>query len=138
MDSNDTYSSETAVYVPYDNGFQKAAGILGIAAIVTTFFGLLTVPMILGGVAVILALLSRGRGYMSLRAYMGLTCGSVAVILNILIIVYALYMFCFNPVFRSTVNEQSRRMYGYTINDMINESVGDGFDVDSYLRSLTK
>ena len=27
---------------------------------------------------------------------------------------------------------------GYTINDMINESVGNDFDVDSYLRDITK
>ncbi|MBR3635993.1 MAG: hypothetical protein IKN47_07335 [Lachnospiraceae bacterium] len=125
-------------YIPYDNGFQKAAGIMGIAAIATTFFGLIMLPMMLGGLAVILALLSRGKGYMSRRAYMGFTCGSVAIILNILIVGYALFMFCFNPVFRSTVNEQSRRMYGYTINDMINESVGNDFDVDSYLRDITK
>ena len=128
----------TEVYIPYDNGFQKAAGIMGIVAIATTFFGLIMLPMMLGGLAVILALLSRGKGYMSRRAYMGFTCGSVAIILNILIVGYALFMFCFNPVFRSTVNEQSRRMYGYTINDMINESVGNDFDVDSYLRDIKK
>ena len=101
-------------------------------------YGLLTIPMVLGGLAIILALLSRGRGDMNSKAYMAFTCGSVAIILNILIICYALFMFCFNPVFRSTVNEQSRRMYGYTINDMINQSVGDNFDVESYLRGLRR
>ena len=109
---------------------------MGFASIVTTFFGLITVPMILGGMAVILALLSRGKGDMNGKAYMAFTCGSVAIILNILIVGYALYMFCFNPVFRSTVNEQSRRMYGYTINSMIEESIGGDFDLDAYLRGL--
>ena len=134
----DLNSSTSSIYVPFDNGFLKAASIMGVASLVTTFFGLLTIPMVLGGLAIILALLSRGRGDMNSKAYMAFTCGSVAIILNILIICYALFMFCFNPVFRSTVNEQSRRMYGYTINDMINQSVGDDFDVESYLRGLRR
>ena len=87
---NDTID-EPVRYVPFDNGFQKAASIMGIAAIATTFFGLITVPMILGGLAMILALLSRGRGDMSGKAYMAFTCGSVAIILNILIVGYSLY-----------------------------------------------
>ena len=124
------------IYIPLDNGFIKAASIMGFASIVTTFFGLITVPMILGGLAVILALLSRGKGDMNGKAYMAFTCGSVAIILNILIVGYSLYMFCFNPVFRSTVNEQSRRMYGYTINSMIEESIGGDFDLDAHLRGL--
>ena len=129
-------TENNTIYIPYDNGFIKAASIMGFASIVTTFFGLITVPMILGGMAVILALLSRGKGDMNGKAYMAFTCGSVAIILNILIVGYALYMFCFNPVFRSTVNEQSRRMYGYTINSMIEESVGGDFDLDAFLRGL--
>ncbi len=129
-------TENNSIYIPYDNGFIKAASIMGVASIVTTFFGLITVPMILGGMAVILALLSRGKGDMNGKAYMAFTCGSVAIILNILIVGYALYMFCFNPVFRSTVNEQSRRMYGYTINSMIEESIGGDFDLDAYLRGL--
>ena len=63
---NDTID-EPVRYVPFDNGFQKAASIMGIAAIATTFFGLITVPMILGGLAMILALLSRGRGDMHIK-----------------------------------------------------------------------
>ena len=57
-------TENNSIYIPYDNGFIKAASIMGFASIVTTFFGLITVPMILGGMAVILALLSRGKGDM--------------------------------------------------------------------------
>lgn len=133
-DINNIRGDEPVRYVPYDNGFQKAAGIMGIASLITSFLGLITVPMILGGLAVILALLSRGRGSMSGRAVMGLSCGAAAIILNILIIFFAVYMFLFNVQYRKLVDEQSMKMYGYTITDMLEESMGDGFDIDSYLK----
>ena len=54
----DLNSSSSSIYVPFDNGFLKAASVMGVASLVTTFFGLLTIPLVLGGLAIILSLLS--------------------------------------------------------------------------------
>ena len=119
-------------YKPYDNGFEKAASALGLASIVTAFLGLGTIPMTLGGIAVILAVLSRGRANMSSRAFRGFVCGIVGIVANIFIIVYIVMMFFTNAGYREQINNTSKMLYGYSMEELIEES----FDVDiqKYIR----
>lgn len=124
---------EEPVYKPFDNGFEKASSILGIISIITAFLGLGTIPMMLGGTAIILALLSRGKGSMGSKAMRGLTCGIIGLAINIFLICYVIMLFCTNVTYRDLINNQCRMMYGYTLNDVIEESVGDGFDLEEYL-----
>ncbi len=120
-------------YKALDNGFAKAASALGIASIVTAIFGLATIPLMLGGLAIILAILSRGRGSMEGRAVRGMTCGIVGMTISIALIAYVIYLFCISPTYRSLINSQCETMYGYTLNDVIEDYVGDGFDLEEYL-----
>lgn len=121
------------VYKPLDNGFAKLASVLGITAIVSTFFVPLYMPLICGAIAIILALLSRGKGELPSKAWTGVITGSIAIIINVAIAFSSIYLFMNNPIVRMSVNETSRKLYGYTINELIEESVGDGFDLEEYL-----
>lgn len=133
VEAAENLQEEKSVYKPYDNGFEKAAGILGIASIVTAVMGLASIPVMLGGVAIILALLSRGKGQMSPKAVRGLSYGVVGVTISIALIGYVVYLFCNNSLYRQLINNQCESMYGYTLNEVIESSVGEDFDLEEFL-----
>lgn len=138
MDFNADFTDENqpkeVAYKAYDNGFAKAASVLGIIAFVTTFLGLATIPIALGGIAVILALLSRGKGEMSNKAITGLVFGAIGIIINILLMCYIVWLFIKSPTYRQIMNNQFESIYGYTINEMIEGNVGGGFNLEEYLK----
>lgn len=125
---------ENVVYKPFDNGFEKASGILGIASIITAIMGLATVPMTLGGLAIILAVLSRGKGQMGQRAVRGVTCGIIGMTINIALIGYVIMLFFTNPMYRDLMNKQSEMMYGYSLEELLEESFGPNLELDKYLK----
>lgn len=137
MDFNGNTSAqlqeEKIVYKAYDNGFEKAAFVLGIISIITAFLGLGTIPMMLGGLAVILAVLSRGKGEMGRKAFRGMICGLAAIGVSVLLVVYVIMLFCTNVTYRNLINAQCKMMYGTTLNELIEESVGDDFNLEQYL-----
>lgn len=125
---------ENVVYKPLDNGFEKAAGILGIASIITAVIGLAPIPLMLGGLAIILAFLSRGKGPMGQRAVRGVTCGIVGITINIALMAYVIILFFTNSAYRQLMNAQAKLMYGYSMEELIESSFGDNIDLDKYLR----
>lgn len=127
------HKEERIAYKPFDNGFERASATLGIISIVTAIMGLATIPLMMGGLAIILALLSRGKGPMSQRAVRGLTCGVIGLTINIALISYIVFLFCNNSIYRQLINNQCEAMYGYTLNEVIESSVGDDFDLEEYL-----
>lgn len=134
VEEADNLQQENTIYKPLDNGFERASGMLGIASIVSAICGLATIPMMLGGLAIILALLSRGRGHMGQRAVRGLVCGIVGLTINVALIGYIVFLFCNNSIYRQLINNQCEAMYGYTLNEVIESSVGDDFDLEEYLK----
>ena len=125
---------ENVVYKPLDNGFEKAAGILGIASVITAVFGLAPIPLMLGGIAIILAFLSRGKGPMSQRAIRGVTCGVVGITINIALVAYVIFLFFTNSAYRQIMNAQAELMYGYSMEELIESSFGTDIDLDKYLK----
>lgn len=121
-------------YRPLDNGFEKASFVLGVASIITAFLGLGIIPMMVGGVAVILAVLSRGKGNMGSRAFRGFVCGIIGIVTNIILIAYIIGMFFTNATYREQINNTSKMLYGYTMEELIEESSGGQIRIKDYIR----
>ena len=107
---------------------------LGIASVITAVFGLAPIPLMLGGIAIILAFLSRGKGPMSQRAIRGVTCGVVGITINIALVAYVIFLFFTNSAYRQIMNAQAELMYGYSMEELIESSFGTDIDLDKYLK----
>lgn len=116
----------------FDNGFAKASKVLGILSLVSIIILPVYLPLICGGVAIILALLSRGDKEMDSNGWTGLSTGIVAIAVNIILVFAAIYIFMNNQFVRNAINAQYRELYGVSFTEMIEQSVGGDFDLDKY------
>lgn len=117
----------------FNNGYSKASKALGIAAVVSTFLMPVYLPFILGGLAVILALISRGKYEIDSDGWVGITTGIVAIVINIAMIFLAIFIFIKSQYVRDIINAQYMQMYGITFNTAIERIIGNGFDLDMWL-----
>lgn len=117
----------------FNNGYSKASKALGIAAVVSTFLMPVYLPFILGGLAVILALISRGKYEIDSDGWVGITTGIVAIVINIAMIFLAVFIFIKSQYVRDIINAQYMQMYGITFNTAIERIIGNGFDLDMWL-----
>ena len=117
----------------FNNVYSKASKALGIAAIVSTFLMPVYLPFILGGLAAILALISRGKYEIDSDGWVGVTTGIVAIVINIAMIFLTVFIFLKSQYFRDIINAQYMQMYGITFNTAIERIIGHGFDLDMWL-----
>ena len=117
----------------FNNVYSKASKALGIAAVVSTFLMPVYLPFILGGLAVILALISRGKYEIDSDGWVGITTGIVAIVINIAMIFLAIFIFIKSQYVRDIINAQYMQMYGITFNTAIERIIGNGFDLDMWL-----
>lgn len=114
-----------------------ASMILGIISLASLLFLKLSIPFILGGVSIILAILSRG-GAKKLpgRAKAGLTCSIIALVLDILFFIFAIWLTFFlpnqSPGFREELNKACEEQYGVSYDELMEEleDLWEG-DIDS-------
>lgn len=103
---------------PTINTFSKASLVLGIITIVTVFMGVIYIPFITGGIAIILALLSRGRRRsFSTPALIGVITSCVGLVLNVALVVTSLVLYSNVPEVRNQVNSYLEQMTGIEIED---------------------
>lgn len=114
-------SSDTLTNKPVPNFFARAAKILGIIALISVFTFTVYPAMILGALAIILAILSKGieKG-MHDNAKMGVITGIIALAVNVFIIGSSFYMIFTQPELRQQFNEMYESIYGESFNDTIN------------------
>lgn len=100
--------------------YAKASLLLGILAIVSIFFGGLA-PFVFGGLAAILASLSRGsrRNYSSL-ALGGFMTGISAIAIYVFIIIISIILYSFVPEVREMVNSSISQIIGVELSDDFN------------------
>ena len=123
--------TDDSMVSPRMNPMAKAASTLGILSIVATFTMMLYPSIILGAMAIILSLLSRGRDkHLSSKASSGMTTGIIGLSVNIIIGATAvLLLFGDNP-FKSQVNDLMKEMYGQTYDDMLEDAMDGSFDLE--------
>jgi len=101
---------------PYDKPNAKlvaGAFYCGLVGLGLTFTQTIIPGLILGGVAMVLALLSKGTDpSLDRRAFIGLVLGILCVLLNILIFCFTLYQIMTNPEMHQQFNEVFRNFYG--------------------------
>lgn len=103
-----------------ENPMAIFAGILGVVAIICTITVQLYGAIVVGAMAIILASLSRGEGTWTRLAKRGFTCGIIAVIINIVLLVGVIGIMSTDNVYHDTVNSMFQEVYGSTFDDMIN------------------
>lgn len=117
---------------PYDNGFSKASKILGIASLVSFIVSPGVLPLVCGGVAIILGILSRGRSEMNSKAWAGVTMGAVSVGMTVVAVVVCVLLFLTNAGFRRLVNYSYVQTYGINFEDFLQQNYGEDFDITKY------
>ena len=102
--------------------FAAAALILGLLSIVTAVLGTVYPPLVFGGLAIILAILSKGndRAYLT-NARIGFISGIVGLIINVIVVVSSIWLICNNPQMQeeihSTLNQYYEALYGESFDD---------------------
>lgn len=115
------YQFETPAEQP-KNAMSTAAMIMGILTIVTTIMCTVYIPFITCGLAILFAILSKGKQrQMNGSARTGISTGIIGICLNILLIGTALYMYTTVPEIHEQANTIFEQRYGISIDDLYGE-----------------
>lgn len=121
-------------YTPQANvpgsGLAGTAMILGIAAIVSAIMMTVYFPFILGGLAILFALLSKGLSPRFMKqAKIGIVCALAALAVNISIIIASVSFIFSNPDMlidvAKTYDTQIEKMYGVPSEEILGDSMED-------------
>lgn len=105
----------------------NAAMILGIISIVSFFSFIVYPAFITGSIAIVLALLSKGRQQKMLsKARTGIICAVIGLVSNALLITGSIVLYYTNDDVRAQVNQMYEDQYGQTLDEMIEEMLEDG------------
>jgi len=108
----------------------NAAMILGILAIVTTFIMTVYLPFVLGGIAIMLAILSRRKdGKLHKQAKLGIGLAIIGMVLNTILVSTSLYTVFTNPKAKEEFNTVCEQMYGMSFDEMM-EAIENGEQID--------
>lgn len=112
------------------SGLATAAMILGIVSIISCFTFTVYPAFITGSIAIVLAILSKGRRSKLLsKAKTGITCAVIGLISNTVLIISFTVMFFTVPEVRAQVNQTCVEQYGKTFDEMLEEILeNSGYD----------
>lgn len=109
-------------------GMATAAMVLGIAAIVSAALMTVYFPFILGGISIILAILSKGYGEQIVaKAKVGIACAIVGIAVNLFIVIGSLYTVFSNPTIFHQFDTMYEQFYGEPFTDVYKELTGEDF-----------
>ncbi len=119
------------------NAFATAAKVLGIIALVSVFAFTVYPPLILGSLAIILALLSRGASFQfHTSAKIGIRTSLIALGIDIVLVAASFGLVYGNPEFLEELDDDFQEIYGMSYEEMM-ESIQDGtFDYEEYYENL--
>lgn len=104
------------------SSFATAAMVLGIISIVTSFTFTVYPPFMLGSIAIVLALLSKGkRPKLLSKARTGVICAVSGLVLNTIIVTFSMVLLFTNPDVRAEVNKTFEKQYGMSFDEMWEE-----------------
>ena len=112
------------------NSFSMAALVMGILAIISTMIFPIYLPFFLGSLAILFALLSKGRAKkFSTQALAGVTCGTVGIGLNVAVFAAAIFFLLSQPELMreagAMYDDMVEQMYGVPSEDILGESMED-------------
>ena len=107
---------------PAPNVFALFAKSLGVFSIFCAVFSIFIGSFICGGLAIILAILSKGySANMEKNAKIGLVTGTIGIVLQLSVLTVSVYNIIHIPEFREQFNSLYEQMYGEPVDDSINE-----------------
>ncbi len=114
------------------SGFAFAALILGLLSILTAFLGTVYPPFLFGGLAIILAILSKGMDRKLLtNAKAGLITGIVGLVVNVVVMTASLILFFTNPQMQEAVfaqiDQTYEMLYGESFEEAFESMYGEEF-----------
>ena len=125
--SQDNYETPHPSQPLSSNVFAHYAKTLGIFSIFCAFFNMFIGVFVCGGLAIVLAVLSKGyHTKMEKNAVVGLTTGIISMILQLAVLAFSIYSILYVPEIREHFNSLYEQIYGEPIDDSINE-IFDGF-----------
>ena len=114
------------------NTFSSFAKSLGIASVFCAAFSIFYGTFIAGGLAIVLALLSKGNNpKMDRRAKIGIATASIALILQTVLFVTSIYSILYIPEYRQQFNTLYEQMYGESVEESI-ESILDNINLSDF------
>lgn len=109
----------------------NAAKILGIVSIVTFFTFSVYPAFITGSIAIVLALLSKGRRTKLLsNARIGIICAVIGIVANAMMITGFTVRFYTDDDFRAYVNQKVEEQYGQSLDEMLEEIMEENGYID--------
>ena len=114
----------------------KIAAVLGVLALFSIFLLPIIAPLILGSIAVVLAVISKGKEKEYTKgARRALVTGIIAIVMNVVLLVSSLlglYLIMTNSQIRAQANSLAEQVYGYSFDDMIQQIMENyGIDMQS-------
>lgn len=108
----------------------QASMILGVLTIITTVMMTVYIPYILGGLAIILGVLSRGElKSFHKSAKIGITVGAIGLVMNTCMIVTSVHTVFSNPDAYREFDQTVQQIYGESFEDMVEDLASAyGFD----------
>lgn len=109
-------------YVDPGGSFATASMVLGIISIITSITFTVYPAFILGSIAIVLALLSKGRRPKLLsKAHVGIICAITGIVLNTIIVTTCTVLLFTSPEVRAEVNKTFEKQYGISFDEMWEE-----------------
>lgn len=121
-DHTGNHHSENTSGRPFPNVFALFAKSLGIFSIFCAVFSIFFGTFTCGGLAIVLAILSKGYNTkMEKNAVVGLAAGVIGIVLQISVLTVSVYNVIHVPEFREQFHSLYEQMYGEPIDDSIND-----------------
>lgn len=136
--NNNGYNNPQGNYPYYDrsayqrptvdpgSSFATASMILGIISIVLSFTFTVYPAFVMGSIAIVLALLSKGRRpKLHSKATAGVICATCGLVINTVIVALCMVLLFTDPDVRAQVNKTFEKQYGMTFDEMWDEIMED-------------
>ncbi len=118
----DSDSGANRAYREYNNSansMARAASTLGVMALISVITMLIYPALVLGSIAIILAILSRDRtGFMHDKAKVAVTTGALAIGINLAMLGLTAGVLLTQGPVKQYVNDVFEEVYGYTFDEM--------------------
>lgn len=120
--TNERHDKQESSDRPFPNVFALFAKSLGAFSIFCAVFSVFWGTFICGGLAIVLAILSKGYNTkMEKNAKIGLATGMIGIVLQVSLLVFSIYHVIHVPEFREQFNSLYEQMYGEPVDESINE-----------------
>lgn len=121
-DNSDTENVNNTSHRPFPNVFALFAKSLGAFSIFCAVFSVFFGTFICGGMAIVLAILSKGYNTkMEKNAKIGIITGIIGIVLQISVLGFSIYNIIHVPEFREQFNSMYEQLYGEPVDDSLHE-----------------